>query len=147
MQLIIETQYMENYNVENPGQGQDRWKYKGGSTYKVQDVDINMDFKKYIKTHLAPKIEYESDMSQEYILDWSVVSDDYQTDFEKSQLEYEGFKGYQEPKIYIEDDKMTKIKEFESHRGRNRDVWEWFADGSDWVYNKALSFELTKKVA
>jgi len=33
-------------------------------------------------------------MYEEYILGWEVVADDYTTDFEKSQLDFEGFVRY-----------------------------------------------------
>ena len=36
------------------------------------------------------QIEYSGEMSEEYILDWELVSDDYVTDFERSQLELDG---------------------------------------------------------
>jgi hypothetical protein len=29
-------------------------------------------------------------MAEEHIIDWSLVADDYVTDFERGQLEYEG---------------------------------------------------------
>ena len=36
------------------------------------------------------QIEYSGEMSEEYILDWELVADDYVTDFERSQLELDG---------------------------------------------------------
>jgi hypothetical protein len=36
-------------------------------------------------------IESNHPMYEEYILGWEVVADDYMTDFEKSQLDFEGF--------------------------------------------------------
>jgi hypothetical protein len=39
-------------------------------------------------------IESNHPMYEEYILGWDVVADDYMTDFEKSQLDFEGFVRY-----------------------------------------------------
>jgi len=39
---------------------------------------------------LRPKVESNNDYVREHILDWSVVEDDYLTEFEQSQLEYDG---------------------------------------------------------
>lgn len=92
MKIMINTQYMENYGTaEAP-----YWKFKGGSDYIIEvegfrfDNDMAGKKARMIVDELAPKIEYSGDYSQEYILDWSFVEDDYLTDFEKSQLEYDG---------------------------------------------------------
>jgi len=39
-------------------------------------------------------IESNHPMYEEYILGWDVVADDYMTDFEKSQLDFEGLIRY-----------------------------------------------------
>jgi hypothetical protein len=39
---------------------------------------------------LRPQIECDNEFYREYILGWEVVANDYLTEFEKSQLEYDG---------------------------------------------------------
>jgi hypothetical protein len=73
----------ENYgDAEKP-----YWKAKGGSDYVVKN------FKGYTTTTvmvLRDQIEQDNEMFREYILDFQLVADDYLTEFEKDQLEYEG---------------------------------------------------------
>lgn len=99
MRFHIITQYMENYGAhdwDGKGQCPQYWKMKGGEDYIV-DVpgfryDDEMSYKKgrEVIDTLAPKIEHKSEYSQEYIIDWCFVEDDYQTHLEISQIEYDG---------------------------------------------------------
>jgi hypothetical protein len=83
MKLVIDTQYCENYGAHT-WDGKDecpqRWKFKGGSTYVVpgitpaQQARIERDG---IPT-LTGLLEYSSDYSKEYIVDYRVVEDDAQ---------------------------------------------------------------------
>ena len=77
--LIIQTQYKENYAAHNEdyehGVSEAHWKFKGGTTYYVQDLserDVN-----YIANNGIPSltalIEFENAGSQEYILDWEIT--------------------------------------------------------------------------
>ncbi len=83
MKLLITTQVYENYgDAEKP-----YWKAKGGSDYVVKN------FKGYTTTAvmvLRDQIEQDNEMFREYINDFHLVDDDYLTEFERSQLEYEG---------------------------------------------------------
>jgi len=68
--LVIQTQYKENYGDEqNP-----HWKFKGGTTYFVDDLtdqQVNKIVHGGIPT-LTGIIEYNNGMSEEYILDWEI---------------------------------------------------------------------------
>ena len=68
--LVIQTQYKENYGDEqNP-----HWKFKGGTTYFVDDLtdqQVNKIVHGGIPT-LTDIIEYNNGMSEEYILDWEI---------------------------------------------------------------------------
>jgi hypothetical protein len=91
MKLYIWTQVRENYGSEE----QPYWKSKGGMDYfvpmgkRVSDSDVTT-------TVMAVRGDIESNhpMYEEYILGWEVVEDGYMTDFEKSQLDFEGFIRY-----------------------------------------------------
>ena len=82
MKLVIQTQYKENYAAHNedfvPGVSEDYWKFKGGSTYVVENLSPNSITKisaQGIPT-LAGLIEDVNPYSEEYILDWNIVEDD-----------------------------------------------------------------------
>lgn len=96
--LVIRTQYRENYGTpEEP-----YWKFKGGQEYKVTNVPLNQEgYDAMIK--YIDGIEYSNSMSEQYIIDWSIEADDYMSDFEKSQLEYDGEIRFAEPVIKYDD--------------------------------------------
>lgn len=97
--LVIRTQYMENYGAHDwNGEGEcpQYWKCKGGSEYKVTGVPLNIDYAEVVS---AADVEKNNDYCREYVIDWSIESDDYLSWFEKSQLEYEGEITYREPEI------------------------------------------------
>lgn len=83
--LLIQTQVYENYgDADKP-----YWKAKGGSDYVVKK------FKKFnavTETVMAlrSQIEQDNEYYREHIINFEVVADDYLTDFERSQWEYEG---------------------------------------------------------
>ena len=95
MQLLITTQTQENYGAHDwDGEGAcpQYWKFKGGMDYKY-------DLGRYGRSEeaitelvmaLRGQIEEDNDYFRNTIIGWTVVSDDYLTDFERSQLEYEG---------------------------------------------------------
>ena len=89
--LLITTQTYENYGAhdwDGTGQCPQYWKAKGGSDYVVKKVNVN----KVTETVMAlrPQIEQDNEYYREHIISFEVVANDYLTDFEKSQWEYEG---------------------------------------------------------
>ena len=90
--LLITTQVYENYGAHDwDGEGEcpQRWKAKGGSDYVVKKFkDIN----KVTETVMALRgqIEQDNEHFRETIINFEVVANDYLTEFEKDQLEYEG---------------------------------------------------------
>ena len=90
MMLVIRTQFMENYGAhdwDGTGECPQYWKMKGGSEYKITDVPLNIDYQEVVS---MANVETDNIGCREYILDWSLESDDYLSWFEKSQLEYDG---------------------------------------------------------
>lgn len=88
--LVIRTQFMENYGAhdwDGTGECPQYWKMKGGSEYKITDVPLNIDYQEVVS---MANVETDNIGCREYILDWSLESDDYLSWFEKSQLEYDG---------------------------------------------------------
>lgn len=91
--LLITTQVYENYAWNEDGSlgtgDNAHWKAKGGSDYVVKNVDA-CDMIDIIVARLSPQIECSNDAFQETIIGYRIVADDYLTEFERSQLEYEG---------------------------------------------------------
>lgn len=84
--LLISTQYHENYgSADEP-----YWKAKGGSDYVVKKFKGGMADATLAIMALRSQIESDNNFVREYIIDFRIVADDYLTEFEKSQLEYEG---------------------------------------------------------
>lgn len=97
--LVIRTQFMENYGAhdwDGTGECPQYWKMKGGSEYKITDVPLNIDYQEVVS---MANVETDNIGCREYILDWSIESDDYLSWFEKSQLEYDGEVTCKEPTI------------------------------------------------
>ena len=94
MKLLITTQVYENYAWNQDGSigtGADAyWKAKGGSDYVVRNFDPTRYAPGIIVELLRPKVESNNDYVREHILDWSVVEDDYLTEFEQNQLDFDG---------------------------------------------------------
>ena len=90
--LLITTQVYENYGAHDwDGQGQcpQYWKAKGGSDYVVKKFK---DLNKVTETVMAlrSQIECDNEGFRETIIGWEIVGDKYLTEFEQSQLDYEG---------------------------------------------------------
>ena len=89
--LLITTQVYENYGAHDwDGQGEcpQYWKAKGGSDYVVKNINVN----KVTETVMGVRSQIEQDNQafRETIIDWTIVADDALTEFEQSQLNYEG---------------------------------------------------------
>ena len=83
--LLIQTQVYENYgDAAKP-----YWKPKGGGDYVIKNFK---KFNKVTETVMAVRgqIEQDNEFYREHIINFEVVADDYLTEFERSQLEYEG---------------------------------------------------------
>jgi hypothetical protein len=90
MMFVIRTQFMENYGAhdwDGTGTCPQHWKMKGGSEYKITGVDVTADPQDYIN---IAGVEFNDIGAREYIVSYSFESDDYLSDFEKSQLKYDG---------------------------------------------------------
>ena len=90
MKLLITTQVYENYGAhdwDGVGECPSYWKAKGGSDYVVKK--FRGDATTAVMA-LRGQIEQDNDAYRESIINWEVVADDYLTEFEQSQLDYEG---------------------------------------------------------
>ena len=99
--LVIDTQYMENYGAhdwDGTGTCPQYWKFKGGSSYKVINTPRNIDPAEIVEMARG-SIERSNDYCREYIVGYRQVANDWLSDFEASQLEYEGSITYKEPEV------------------------------------------------
>ena len=117
--IVIGTQYKENYNTT--GEGEPYWKFKGGSEYIVS-IPKGMSEQECLN-EVTPLIEYKNEMSEEFVLGHFVTGNSYQSDFEKSQLEYEGYPGYSEPRLSKVNGVWKKLEAFENDRGFWKRQW------------------------
>lgn len=94
MKLLINTQVFENYAWNEDGSigtgAEAYWKAKGGNDYVIRNFDPTRYAPGLVVDMIKDKVESASDYFMEHIVDWSVVEDDYLTQFEQDQLEYEG---------------------------------------------------------
>lgn len=99
MKVLIITQYMENYGAHNwDGEGEcpQYWKMKGGSDYFLPLDGFNPDHEfaekrlQMIVDSVRDQVEWSDDSSRSWIIGYEIVADDYMTEFEKSQLKYDG---------------------------------------------------------
>lgn len=94
MKLLITTQLYENYAWREDGTlgtGDNAyWKAKGGSDYVVKKFKGGMADAALAVMALRGEIECDNDAFREQIIDFCIVKDDYLTEFERSQLEYDG---------------------------------------------------------
>ena len=90
--LLIQTQIRENYAAHDwDGQGEvpQYWKCKGGNDYFIPNfTDYNNTTSAVMA--IRGQLEQSIDYYIEEIISWEIVSDDYMTDFERSQFEYMG---------------------------------------------------------
>ena len=91
MKLLITTQVYENYGAhdwDGVGQCPSYWKAKGGSDYVVKNINVNQVTETVMG--VRGQIEQDNDAFRETIIGWEIVANDYLTEFEQSQLDYEG---------------------------------------------------------
>jgi hypothetical protein len=107
MQLLITTQTQENYGAHDwDGEGAcpQYWKFKGGQDYKYSlgSTLRNADTIQEIVEYFRPRIEEDNQYYRNHIIGYEVVADDYLTEFEQSQLEYEGRIAYPATRLELE---------------------------------------------
>jgi hypothetical protein len=107
MQLLITTQTQENYGAhdwDGVGECPQYWKFKGGQDYKYSlgSTLRNADTIQEIVEYFRPRIEEDNQYYRNHIIGYEVVADDYLTEFEQSQLEYEGRIAYPATRLELE---------------------------------------------
>jgi len=91
--LLITTQVYENYGAhdwDGKNECPQYWKAKGGSDYVVKKFKGSAADATMAVMGLRSQIESDNDHYRETIIDFRIVDDKYLTEFEQSQLDYEG---------------------------------------------------------
>jgi hypothetical protein len=102
MKLLITTQVYENYGAHDwDGQGEcpQYWKAKGGNDYVIKNFRGDTTAAVMM---VRSEIEQDTVGYREQIIDWNLVADDYLTEFERSQLAYEGQITYPAQEILVD---------------------------------------------
>ena len=106
---LIVTQTLENYGAHDKdgrfSSGNACWKFKGGDEYIIPGLDRIQDAVAYVAAKCSNNIGYK-----EFPTSWEEVSADYQTEFEKSQMEYEGDIRYPARRINVAEE-LGKCKD------------------------------------
>ena len=104
MKAIFFTQVFENYAWREDGSigtGADAYfKPKGGDEYVVKNVDKSEMLK--ILEQVKAQVEVSNDYFRETVVDFMLVEDDYLTEYERSQLEWDGCIVYSPKELEME---------------------------------------------
>ena len=84
--IYVMTQDYENYGSED----EPYWKPKGGSDYFITNFTGSTEQAVALVNSMAEKIEYANEYATSTIIGVEVVADDYMTEYEQCQLDYEG---------------------------------------------------------
>jgi hypothetical protein len=106
MKLMITTQIEENYGAhdwDGKGECPQYWKMKGGNDYafNLGPAGRSDEALAELVAIFRNQIEEDNIGYREYIIGYSQVEDTYLTDFEKSQLEYDGVIAYPAKKLEL----------------------------------------------
>ena len=91
--LLITTQVYENYGAhdwDGKNECPQYWKAKGGSEYVIKKFKGGQADATVAIMALRSQIESDNDHFREQIIDFRIVGDKCLTEFEQSQLDYEG---------------------------------------------------------
>jgi hypothetical protein len=104
MKAIFTTQVFENYAWREDGSigtGDDAYfKAKGGDEYVVLNVDRSAMSR--ILAEVKARVEVSNDYFKETVVDFMLVEDDYLTEYEREQLEYDGRIEYSPKELEME---------------------------------------------
>jgi len=104
MKAIFYTQVFENYAFREDGSigtGADAYfKAKGGDEYVVRNV--NKSEMPRILVEVRAKVEVSNDYFRETVIDFQLVEDDYLTEYEREQLEWDGCIVYSPKELEME---------------------------------------------
>ena len=106
---LVSTQTLENYGAHDKdgrfSSGNAYWKFKSGHQYIITGLERIQDAVAFVAAKCSNSIGFK-----EFPVQWEEVSADYQTEFEKSQLECEGEIRYPADRINVQEELQAKRK-------------------------------------
>jgi hypothetical protein len=102
--LLISTQVYENYGAHDwngTGEVPQYWKAKGGMDYVVRNFKGDCSPTGPAMMSVWNQVECSNEYFRETIIDSRIVSDDYLTEFERDQLEFEGKIRFSPKELFI----------------------------------------------
>ena len=137
MKLVIETQHTENYAAhdwDGKGATPDGWKFKGGETFVIKNIEAGIlgttSMYEAVVNDIAPFVEQDNDYFRDYIVDWHIEDNDWESGTVTMQREYES--GIHFDSV-IEKDESTGnyflTKQYVGKRGSNRFKYVMLKDG------------------
>jgi len=78
MKIILATQFLENYGAHcwnGEGECPQHWKFKGGSTYILDGLDVSLATNAKLWEALESHVCHKDEWSEEYILETHLVDD------------------------------------------------------------------------
>ena len=111
--ILVQTQYLENYGRHSEDgkheSGNAHWKFKGGDEWLVFGTTNPANAYALV----AALVIVNSLYSKEFPIGWEEVDADYQTDFEKSQMEHEGVISHKARRIHIDKKETWKKGDYD----------------------------------
>ena len=105
MQIVIQTQYRENYGAhawDGEGECPQYWKNKGGYQYILEGVDPNSDLNKVVAEGVAKLgCEHSDNYSEEFVISWMGTNDGELTQDEQQQMEWDGKNTYPSKRLVV----------------------------------------------
>ena len=84
--FYIRTQVLENYGTGRFKDGEAYWKFKGGEDYIISGVDRVQDAVAFV----AALVTANGLSWKEFPVSWEEVGEDFVTEFERDQQEFDG---------------------------------------------------------
>ena len=81
---------------------------KGGEDYfyPLGEAGRSKEALNELFAYFRKEVEWSDVGSRQYVVDWCVVEDDFLTDFERSQLEFDGYVAYPTKVLQIKSDEV-----------------------------------------
>ena len=148
LNLIIQTQYKENYAAHDEdyvhGVSEPYWKFKGGSSYLITDIDfLNTEYLEGLIEETKFLHSYENAGSMEYVLNWELIDENdvsnHMSDWETPYVLEKNSDGFWESsKVTENGDYGYMIEDIL----RKKETWVYTENGVDGVSKYIVSYEL-----
>ena len=89
--MIVYTQVYENYAAHAGFTGEYHWKAKGGNEFEIAQFDeTSIPQVEALYRKAVEDLCFRDEHFEEYAIGYEILADDALTDYEQSQMQYEG---------------------------------------------------------